>query len=183
MKNLTKLAAATFVVAALAQTNAGAVTVSATSTALNVGATGSFDILVAFNPGEAIDSGGVDIAWDPAIFRIDSIVVNDVVWDFFTTPGTTDNLAGTATGIDGISFSDVTTDFIHATVNITALATGSTGLTLSEAGNNPFSHFGNLVAVGFVPGSVAVVPEPAAAWMFLSGLGLLGYAARRKFSV
>ena len=124
--------------------------------------------------------GVIDLGFDSAVLRVDSVVI-DPYWDFDPLPG------GPAAGnvwpeisFDAFVNDPATGTLTIATINLTALAEGSSNLVVL---NSFFAASVELFPT-LIDGTVNVsaVPIPAAVWLFGSGLlGLIG-VARRKVS-
>ena len=105
--------------------------------------------------------------------------------DFINNAGTIDNALGTVNGIAVTALpSTVTGDFIVATIQFQAVGLNTTNsiLSLTEFAGNPWASGGSgITPLNFVNGNVAVVPVPAAVWLFGSGLlGFVGVARRKR---
>jgi hypothetical protein len=78
---------------------------------------------------------------------------------------------------------------VIGTFNFTALGSAGDVISISIGHPYPFSTFVNMLPAntGFDPDfygtEITVVPIPAAAWLFASGLGLLGWIRRRGVAV
>lgn len=126
--------------------------------------------------------GVIDLGFDSAILRVDSVDI-DPYWDFFPDGG------GPAVGnvwpdigFDVFGNDPATGTFTIATINLTALAEGSSSLSVLAA--SEFFSALDLLDPTRIDGTVIVsaVPVPAAGWLFGSGLlGLVG-VARKKIS-
>lgn len=137
---------------------------------------------------EIVDGGGIDLSFDASVLEVLSVTIDTAVWNFFPVAGpvigTIDNVAGTVNGIAVNALpSTITGDFIVATIQFQAVGLFGTNsaLTLSEYAINPWASGGSVITpLNFVNGNVSVVPVPAAAWLFGSGLLALMSVARRK---
>lgn len=125
----------------------------------------------------SLDGGSFNFLFDPAIVRVDNVVVDPTIWDFGVTNGTTNNTTGSVSGVEFNTFlNNPIGDFHIATVTFTALGLGVSPLILSE-GANPYGSGGTPLTVGFQSGSITVVPLPPSLWVMgfsLVGLGLFG---------
>jgi hypothetical protein len=146
---------------------------------VGVGDSFSVDIVGDFTE---LAGGVIDLGFDSAALQVDSVDI-DPYWDFLPDGG------GPAVGNvwSDISFDvfgnvPATGTFTIATINLTALAEGSSSLVI--LGTSQF--FNNTPPPGveifptLIDGTVNVVPIPAAVWLFGSGLlGLIGFARRK----
>jgi len=132
-----------------------------------------------------VDGGGVEISFDAAVLSVLSVTIDETVWDFDVgvRPGTINNVSGTIEGIMVNAFSAVTGDFTVASIEFQVLKEGSSLLSITEFGLNPFASAGSVINPQFSSTTfeTTVVPVPAAVWLFGSGLiGLIGFARRKK---
>jgi len=164
--------------------SASTITWDALSTDVNVSDIFTIDVIgTGFTSN--VDGGGINFSFDQSILNVLSVSIDESVWDFGSTginTGTIDNLNGTVDEIMVNTFSNVTGDFIVASIEVMAVGTGSSLLSLTEYNLNPWASGGSLINPDFVTASVNVtaVPLPAAAWLMICGLGLLGFTARKK---
>ena len=130
-----------------------------------------------------VDGGGINISYDSSVLNVLSVSINDVVWDLgYNSVGAIDNVAGTVDGIMVNAWSDVTGDFVVASIQMQAIRGGNSLLSLNEYLLNPWASAGSLVNPDYVGAEVIVsaVPIPAAVWLFGSGLLLLTGFFKRK---
>ena len=147
---------------------------------VDIGATFTIDILGKGFP-NIIYGGGYDVRFDPTILRLDKVEV-PAIWEFGyieDTPGPIDNATGTKEGVNFNTLAGRKGDFTTATLTFTALAGGTSAITLSASPVWPFADDNGEVAVTFKNGTVAAVPEPTSVAMVLAGLGLVAMRLRR----
>ena len=156
------------------------------STANNVGESSVFTLnVIGTGFVDNVDGGGIDLSFDPSVLNVLSVSIDTVVWDFTTSTGIIDNVAGTVNGIAVTALSSVTGDFSVASIEFQAVGIAglNTDLLLAEYALNPWASGGsNITPLSFVNANVAIspVPVPAAVWLFGSGLLTLLSVARRK---
>jgi len=135
-----------------------------------------------------VDGGGVNLSYDPNIVNVLSVSIDESVWDFGSEgvdTGSINNTVGTVNGITVNAWSEVTDDFVVASVDFIAVGSGVTDLTLNEFYFNPWASTGNSINPLFQAGEVTVssVPIPGAVWLFASGMmGLIGLSKRKKMN-
>jgi len=141
---------------------------------VNVGENVSFSI-----SGSAfadILGGGFDLKYDPAAPQLApaGISLADPPWDgAFNRTEKIDAAAGTVSDFSFNQFNGVSGSPQIATFTFKAIGVGITQPVLSGSARFPFSNNDGRVDVDFGTGSVVVVPEPAAWWLFSVGLVLL----------
>ncbi|MEM9734990.1 MAG: VPLPA-CTERM sorting domain-containing protein [Pseudomonadota bacterium] len=137
-------------------------------------------------------SGGFDLSYNADILSYEGATNTAGFFAFEDR----DQLGDTATGattIANITFSTFGTtlgaDTSLLVLTFTALAPGTTTITLTEATNDANRFFNGSVGlgpVGFPTADVTVIlpstviPLPASAWLMLGALGALGLVRRRK---
>lgn len=173
-----------FIAAVLATTSlwaqAQSIEVQSPLAPVDIGTTFTIDIL---GKGFAnnIYGGGYDLSFDASILRLDKVVV-PAIWELGyveDTPGPIDNVTGTKPGVNFNTLAGRKGDFTTATLTFTALAAGTSQITLSASPLWPFADDNGEVAVSFKNGTVAAVPEPTSVAMVLAGLGLVAMRLRR----
>ena len=155
-----------------------AATVEFSPSPINVAPGETFNVdIIGINFTE-LASGTFDLGFDSAHLQINSVSINPY-FDFLPDGG------GPAVGDvwSGIVFDVFVNDaavgdFTIATINLTALGSGTSNLVILNS-----QFFSNTVLLDpiLTPGIVDTVPIPAAVWLFGSGLiGLIGVARRKK---
>lgn len=174
-----------FVAAVLATTalwaHAQSIEVQSPLAPVGIGATFTIDI-VGKDFANAIYGGGYDVRFDPTLLRLDKVAVPSF-WELGyieDTPGPIDNVTGTKEGVNFNTLAGRKGDFTTATLTFTALAGGTSAITLSASSAWPFADDNGEVAVSFKNGTVAAVPEPTSVAMVLAGLGLVAMRLRRS---
>lgn len=168
--------------------NAATITWSPTDSIVNQGDTFSLDV-VGSGFVSNVDGGGVNLSFDATKLNVLSVTIDELVWDFATDTGTIDNGAGTVEGIMVNALSDVTGDFIVATIQFQEISGGSflnSSIGITEYALNPWWSGGSAINPNFVNGTVtavSTVPVPATVWLFGSGLLALTTIARRSRKV
>ncbi len=180
MKNI-KIIIAVITILFSGHLSAATITWSSSTTNVNVNDVFTIDI-TGTNFLSNVDGGGVNFSYDASVLNVVSISINESVWDLGAgiSTGIIDNITGTVGGISVNAWSDVIGNFSVATITFQAISSGSSDLSLSEWGFNPWASNGNIINPDFVNATVQVVPVPAAIWLFGSGLiGLLGLSKRK----
>ena len=126
--------------------------------------------------------GGFNFSFNPLVMNLSSVLINTAVWEFVSSPGITNNAAGTLVNVFFNSNRLVlpTGNFEIATLNFTAMAQGVSALTLAASQDFPFANDNiEIINVTFGSGAVNVVPEPSTWATMALGLALLPLVRRR----
>lgn len=161
----------------------GSVVLSPANTTVEPGATFAVQVLgVGFT--DNVVGGGFNFSFNPLVVNLSSVVINTTVWEFVSSPGVINNAAGTLVDVYFNSNRLVlpTGNFEIATLNFTAMAEGSSALTLAASPDFPFANDNiEIINVSFGSGNVNVtaVPEPSTWATMALGLALLPMVRRR----
>jgi len=152
------------------------------SSLLNIGET--FTVAIqAFDFADRIVGGGYNIAFDPTVLRLDGIDI-PANWEFARSTGLLDAVAGTVSDVYFNTFAaPIKGDFLTSTLRFTAMASGTSSITLSDSPSFPFGNedaFPVAVSYGATSVTVAAVPEPETLSLMLSGMALVGVVAARR---
>ncbi len=180
----TPLARAACALALMAALGAQAQTVSVLPSVSTVDVGSSFSLAVqATGFAERIYGGGYNLAFDPSVLRLDSILI-PASWEFAKSTGLLDSTGGTVSDVYFNTYvAPIAGDFLTATLNFTAIGGGSSTVAVSASGDFPFGDInGNAVNVAFNAATVNVtaVPEPGSLALMLTGLAAVGGLMRRR---
>lgn len=182
MKLHQQLLASAALLACAAVAQAQTVSITPGVTNVSVGDSFSVDVAATGFP-DKIFGGGYDLAFDPAVLKLDAITI-PASWEFATSTGTLNAAAGTVTDVFFNTFvAPIKGDFLTASLKFTAIGSGTSAIAVSGSGPFPFGdEFGNAVPVTYVNGSVnvAAVPEPSSLALVLAGIACVGVMARRR---
>lgn len=126
------------------------------------------------------DAGGLNLSFDPAVLKVNSVVLDSATWEALTDTGSINNTAGTVDDMIFTSFGGQSGNFDIGTIFFTALSLGTSNLGLTASPVSPFASGGVLLPVTLTAGQVSVVPEPDPLWLLLFGLATVWLTLKRK---
>jgi hypothetical protein len=135
---------------------------------------------------QSVNAVGVTVSWNPDILEYSGITLG-TPWDtsFINDINAADGVIDT---IFVTSFDGIDPDFLLAEIAFTALSVGSSDITIETSGDGCVAGSCGVfsgddqdpILADYTQAQVNVVPIPAAAWLFLSGvLGLIGFSRRK----
>jgi len=138
-------------------------------------------------PGLTYSGLPVAITFDSSLVRYDGFEINGppimqiLLQDL--TSGDTGKVVLGFLGAPGVPFEGVIGTFMFTALAVTGEDPTTIGVGCNNAPQNCFFNdepSNTSFAPDFIPAEVSIVPIPAAVWMMLSGLGVLGGIARRR---
>ena len=147
----------------------------------------SIDLLINFSD-IATSGGAVDITWDPSKLQYNSDFLFDSA---FTSRDTSfDVIDFQSTGLLSIGFgtlssSGISDTTVAGTLGFTSLMVPVDSTIIGLQDSAKWSGFfdaatGAAITVNYTGTTVSAVPLPAALWLMISGLGILGFSSSRK---
>jgi hypothetical protein len=131
----------------------------------------------------AIVGGGFNLAFDPAVLKLDSIKI-PAAWEFAPNTGVLSAASGTVTDVSFNSFAAPKAgDFLAAQLTFTAIGVGSSAVSLSGSPTMVFGDIdANVVNVAFNGSklNVSAVPEAGSLTLMLAGLASIGLLRRSR---
>jgi len=167
--------------------NAATVGFNNSNSTFNLGDT--FSLTVQGSDFGLIVGGGLDLSFDASILQVNTVTINQSVFEFYigdgTEEGVLDNSFGELLNTSFNTFFGATGNFDIMNISFIAVGAGQSDLVLSESALWVFAdelggYYGNQVVFDPAVVNVSAVPVPAAIWMFGSGLlGLFGFARKK----
>ncbi len=149
------------------------------------GSTFTLDILATDFP-EILGGGLAITVGNSSVLQINSASYSSPFWDAaFSNNGTIDPATRSVSGLGFGKFAGASGSFTIGSVSFTALASGTSKLSLTEdTFNGGFTFSGDNVPITFSLGAITVmaapVPLPAAFWLFASVMGVMGIAFKKS---
>ena len=188
-------ASVTLLVLASVNSQAATISLTPTSTNINIGETATFDMYLDAADVGGVLFGGLDIFYDSSILRyngdfaFDPAFPNDPAFSLVGDDcATVAALGCSGPGeINGIAFGSFTGlgasgPTLVGSLSFTGMANGTSLLTMFDndlPAGSWFATDGSPIIMDYI-GAEVVVPVPAATWLFGSGLiGLVGFARRK----
>lgn len=167
-----------------------AATVSFNNSSSSVNLNDTFYLTVQGSDFATIVGGGLNLSFNASVLQINSVTINQSVFEFYigdgTEEGIVDNSFGSLLNTSFNSFFGASGNFDIMDISFTAVGAGTSDLILSESSLWVFAdefggYYGDQVVFDAASVNVSAVPVPAAVWLFGSGLiGLAGVARRRS---
>jgi len=149
---------------------------------IDIGETLLVDLIGTYIGDGVIVGGAANLGFDSSILEVLNVTLQ-APKDIAESTRVIDNVAGTVSGIGFASIVGVTGSFTLATVEFQAKSAGLASLVLSNANDDIYvwaNGLGDEIQFNGATGSITAVPEPEAYALMLAGLGLVGFAARRR---
>ena len=149
------------------------------------GTTFTLDILATDFP-EILGGGLAITVGNASVLQINSASYSSLFWEtVFSDNGTVDPVTGSVSRLGFGKFAGASRGFTIGSVSFTALASGTSDLSLTEdTFNNGFTFYGDNVPITFSSGTITVmaapVPLPATFWLFASVMGIMGMGFKKS---
>ena len=167
--------------------NAAAVGFNSSISTFNLGDT--FSLTVQGSDFDLIAGGGLDLSFDASILQINTVTINQSVFEFYIgdgiEEGILDNSFGQLLNTSFNTFFGAAGNFDIMDTSFIAVGVGSSNLVLSESvfwifADDFGGYYGDQIVFDPAVVNVSAVPVPAAIWLFGTGLlGLVAVARRR----
>ena len=149
------------------------------------GITFTLDIL-ATDFSEILGGGLAITVGNSSVLQVNSASYSSPFWEaVFSNDGTIDPATGSVSDLGFGKFAGASGSFTIGSVSFTALASGTSELSLTEdTFNGGFTFSGDNVPITFSSSAITVtaapVPLPAAFWLFASVMGVMGMSCKKS---
>jgi len=155
---------------------------------VTLGSTFTLEILATDFP-EILGGGLAITVGNSSVLQINSASYNSPFWDdAFSNNAAIDPVTGRVSGLGFGKFALASGTFTIGSVSFTALASGTSNLSLIEdTFNSGFTFSSDNAPITFSSGAITVmaapVPLPAAFWLFASVMGFMGMGFKKSRGV
>ena len=131
-------------------------TVALSSEQVNAVVGDVFSVDIAMSNFPTSEGGGVTVKFDASMLNVTDVTINKGSWNFVNKVGSIDNSTGVISDILFSSYQGVTGDSQIATITFSAVASGSSQVTLEGSSINPFSSNGAVITVNYTAADILI---------------------------